>query len=140
MERYTEFQQYLEFLCKGLGHADRSAGFIDYCKGLMLPIERKSIEPLAAHSDPYNVQAKHQSLHHFIAKSDWSDQSVLSLILQWAMPTFGNENNYYWIVDDSGIPKIAERIHRCPCCAHVKKYLRHSRAKRFFKFYCYFFF
>lgn len=105
MVRYEEFQEYLDFLCKGLGHADRSRGFIDYCKGLMLPIERKSIEPLAAHSDPYNVQAKHQSLHHFIAESDWSDQSVLSLILQWAKPSLGNGNNYYWIVDDSGIPK-----------------------------------
>ncbi len=105
MEGYKEFQQYLEFLCKGLGHADRSQGFIDYCKGLMLPIARKSIEPLAAHSDPYNVQAKHQSLHHFIAKSNWSDQAVLSLIYQWAMPSLRNGNNYYWIVDDSGIPK-----------------------------------
>ena len=105
MEMYKEFQEYLEYLCNGLGHLDRRASFIDYCKGLILPIERKSIEPLAAHSDPYNVQAKHQSLHHFISKSDWSDRSILSLILQWSLPSFGNDNTYYWIVDDSGIPK-----------------------------------
>ena len=43
MEMHEEFQQYLDFLCKGLGHADRTASFVDYCKGLMLPIERKSI-------------------------------------------------------------------------------------------------
>jgi SRSO17 transposase len=72
---------------------------------LVLPIERKRIEPLAAHSDPYNVQAKHQSLHHFIAKSDWSDRSILSLILQWSLPSLRIDNTCYWIVDDSGIPK-----------------------------------
>lgn len=105
MEMYTEFQEYLEYLCNGLGHLDRRTSFIDYCKGLVLPIERKSIEPLAAHSDPYNVQAKHQSLHHFIAKSDWSDRSILSLILQWSLPSLRIDNTCYWIVDDSGIPK-----------------------------------
>ncbi|MDY6935251.1 MAG: transposase [Spirochaetota bacterium] len=93
-EKYDEFQQYLEFLCKGLGHADRATGLIDYCKGLMLPIEQKSIEPLAAYSDPYNVQAKHQSLHHFIAKSDWSDQSVLSLVFQGVMPWLSTGNSF----------------------------------------------
>jgi SRSO17 transposase len=42
---------------------------MDYCRGLMLPIKRMSAEPLAAHVDPLHVQAKHQSLHHFVAKS-----------------------------------------------------------------------
>jgi SRSO17 transposase len=105
MEKHEEFQQYLEFLCEGLGHADRNTSLIDYCKGLMLPIERKSIEPLAAHSDPSNVQAKHQSLHHFVAKSDWSDKAILTRACQWATPALKSESGCYWIVDDTGIPK-----------------------------------
>jgi SRSO17 transposase len=35
-----------------------------YCTGLLLPGERKSIEPMAARLEPAHVQAKHQSLHH----------------------------------------------------------------------------
>jgi SRSO17 transposase len=34
----------------------------------MLPIERKSVEPLAAHTDPWHVSAKHQSLHPLLSK------------------------------------------------------------------------
>lgn len=67
-----ELEIYLERLAGVLGHADRRAGLMDYCRGLMLPIKRKSIEPLAASMDPLRVRAKHQSLHHFVAKSAWS--------------------------------------------------------------------
>ena len=69
MELLVEFDEYLEHLCGALGHADRNAGLMDYCRGLMLPIERKSVEPLAAHTDPLHVRSKHQSLHHFVADS-----------------------------------------------------------------------
>lgn len=64
---------YLEHLCSALGHADRREGLRGYCRGLMLPLARKSVEPLAASIDPHAVQARHQSLHHFVAKSGWSD-------------------------------------------------------------------
>ncbi|MBI5659241.1 MAG: transposase [Nitrosomonadales bacterium] len=73
MGNLAEFEHYLERLCEVLGNVDRSVGLKDYCRGLMLPIARKSIEPLAACSDPLHVAAKHQSLHHFVAKSAWSD-------------------------------------------------------------------
>jgi len=73
MPKPTELDRYVASLCEALGHADRHEGLADYCRGLMLPIERKSVEPLAAHVDPYRVSAKHQSLHHFVAKSEWLD-------------------------------------------------------------------
>ena len=63
----AEFERYIDRLCEVLGHQDRHAGFADYSRGLMLPIERKSVEPLAAHTDPLHVSAKHQSLHHLVA-------------------------------------------------------------------------
>ena len=108
MELLGEFDEYLEHLCGALGHADRNAGLMDYCRGLMLPIERKSVEPLAAHTDPLHVQSKHQSLHHFVADSDWSDKAVLGEIREWVVPALGVEDGCYWIVDDSGHPKYGK--------------------------------
>ena len=37
----------------------------NYCKELLLPGERKSIEPMAARLDGENTQSMRQSLHHF---------------------------------------------------------------------------
>jgi SRSO17 transposase len=108
MEQRAEFESYLEYLCEVLGHADRNAGLMDYCRGLMLPIERKSVEPLAAHTDPLHVRSKHQSLHHFVADSEWSDQAVLGRVRDWVIPTLGTEDGCYWIVDDSGHPKYGK--------------------------------
>ena len=42
------FDAYMEHLSSALGHADRVAGLKGYCTGLMLPLERKSVEPMAA--------------------------------------------------------------------------------------------
>jgi len=39
----------------------------NYTKGLMLLIERKSVEPMAARLAPGNVRQMHQSLHHVVA-------------------------------------------------------------------------
>lgn len=70
MAKLAEFAQYIAYLCgEALDHLDRNVGLQDYCRGLMLPIQRKSIEPLAAHVDPLRVAAKHQSLHYFVAAS-----------------------------------------------------------------------
>lgn len=105
MGNLAEFEDYLEHLCEALGHMDRNISLKDYCRGLMLPIQRKSIEPLAAHTDPLHVAAKHQSLHHFVAKSDWSDEAVLDRVREWVLPTLGVDSGCYWIVDDTGFPK-----------------------------------
>ena len=64
MAKLAEFDRYMTHLCEGLGYAARHQSLLDYCSGLMLPIERKSVEPLAAHADPLRVPAKHQALHH----------------------------------------------------------------------------
>ena len=105
MANLAEFERYMNHLCEVLGHADRRAGFIDYSRGLMLPIERESVEPLAAHTDPWNVSAKHQSLHHVVAQSDWSDAAVLGAVREWVRPALKLAQGSYWIVDDTGFPK-----------------------------------
>lgn len=105
MKELAKFDLYIEHLCEALGHKDRHVGLQDYCCGLMLPIHRKSVEPLAAHADPLHVTAKHQSLHHFVAKAEWSDSRVMGRTRDWVLPHLGLETGCYWIIDDTGFPK-----------------------------------
>jgi SRSO17 transposase len=42
------FAAYIEGLAKAAGHADRNIPLKNYCTGLRLPGERKSVEPMAA--------------------------------------------------------------------------------------------
>lgn len=99
------FMQYMEHLAEGLGHADRHAGLKDYCTGLMLPLARKSVEPMAAGVDPLHASARHQALHHFVAKADWSDEEMLRRVSQWVVPRMDLSGGGFWIIDDTGFPK-----------------------------------
>jgi SRSO17 transposase len=71
----------------------------------MLPLSRKSVEPMAARVDPLHASAKHQALHHFVAKARWSDEQVLRLVAQWIVPHMDMSEGGFWIVDDTGFPK-----------------------------------
>ena len=73
MSASERFDPYMVHLSQVLGHADRHAGLKGYCTGLMLPLARKSVEPMAARVDPLHASARHQALHHFVAKAQWSD-------------------------------------------------------------------
>src|SRR6201993_4397998 len=42
------FSAYVEGLVSVIGHADRAKPLRDYCLGLLVPGERKSVEPMAA--------------------------------------------------------------------------------------------
>lgn len=105
MNAAQRFEAYMEHLAEGLGHADRHSGLRGYCTGLMLPLERKSVEPIAAGVDPMHVSARHQSLHHFVAKAQWSDEEMLRRVRAWVMPKLGLDRDGFWIVDDTGFPK-----------------------------------
>ena len=102
----SRFAAYVETLAAALGHADRVAPLKAYCIGLLLPGERKSVEPMAARVEPGRVQAAHQSLHHFVAKADWSDDAVLSVVRAQVLPALERQGPIRaWIVDDTGFPK-----------------------------------
>jgi CheY-like chemotaxis protein len=58
----ARFAAYVEALGAALGHVDRQQPMHDYCLGLLMPIARKSVEPMAAVTAPALVAAKHQSL------------------------------------------------------------------------------
>jgi SRSO17 transposase len=99
------FERYMVHLSTALGHADRVAGLKGYCTGLMLPLERKSVEPMAAGIDPRHASARHQALHHFVAKARWSDEALLEAVAQWVVPKMNAAQGAAWIIDDTGIPK-----------------------------------
>jgi SRSO17 transposase len=71
----------------------------------MLPLARKSVEPMAARVDPMHASARHQSLHHFVAKADWSDGEMLRRVCQWVVPQMDFRSGGWWIIDDTGFPK-----------------------------------
>lgn len=102
---HDSFDAYLEELAPKLGHADRVPSFKDYCYGLMLPLPRKSIDPLAASVDPENVQARHQALHHLVAKATWSDRALLTGVAPWVLPHLLPGTTPFWIIDDTSIRK-----------------------------------
>lgn len=108
MSAAERFEQYMEHVAAGLGHADRHAGLRGYCTGLMLPLERKSVEPMAANVDPLRASARHQALHHFVANADWSDEEMLRRVAQWVVSRMDLSSGAYWIVDDTGFPKKGE--------------------------------
>ena len=83
----SRFVAYVEAITSALGHADRAAPFQSYCAGLLLPGDRKSVEPMAARVLPARARATHQSLHHFVAKPDCSDDTVLAPVPRAPCPS-----------------------------------------------------
>jgi SRSO17 transposase len=102
----ARFAAYLDAIVAVLGHASRAAAARAYCTGLLLPGERKSIEPMAARIAPARVQAAHQSLHHVVAKAVWDDAALLRAVREQVLPAIERHGPVrYWIVDDTGFPK-----------------------------------
>ena len=62
----VRFSRFIEGLASVIGHADCNGPLRDYCLGLMLPCERKSVEPMAARTAPARTSAQHQRLLHFV--------------------------------------------------------------------------
>ncbi len=89
-----------------IGHADRAGPLRDYCVGLMLPCERKSVEPMAAVTAPERTAAQHQSLLHFVGNAAWSDEKVLAKVREMVLPEIERHGPIEaWIIDDTGFPK-----------------------------------
>src|SRR5882724_6917182 len=102
----SRFLAYVEGLSSVIGHADRAGPLRDYCLGLMMPVERKSVEPIAAVTAPARVSAQHQSLLHFVGQAPWSDEAVLGKIRELTLPLLEKRGPVEaWIVDDTGFLK-----------------------------------
>jgi len=96
----------MEGLAQAAEHADRAIPLKNYCTGLLLPGERKSVEPMAARLAPDNVRRIHQSLHHVVTDAGWSDEDVLRQVRDSVLPAMQKHGAIVcWIVDDTGFPK-----------------------------------
>ena len=74
--------------------------------GLLMPGERKSVEPMAAVTAPARVAAQHQSLLHFVGKAPWSDERVLAKVRELVLPAIERHGPIEaWIIDDTSFPK-----------------------------------
>jgi SRSO17 transposase len=102
----VRFSAYVGELVSVIGHADRAKPLRDYCQGLMLPCERKSVEPMAAVTAPERTAAQHQSLLHFVGEGRWSDERVLAKVREMVLPAIERHGPIEaWIIDDTGFPK-----------------------------------
>src|SRR5215207_5873441 len=102
----SRFAEYVEGIVSVIGHADRARPLRDYCTGLMLPCERKSVEPMAAVTAPGRTAAQHQSLLHFVGEGRWSDERVLAKVREMVLPEIERHGPIEaWIIDDTGLPK-----------------------------------
>jgi SRSO17 transposase len=100
------FSAYVDGLASVIGHADRVRPLRDYCSGLLLPGDRKSVEPMAAITAPARVSAQHQSLLHFVGEGRWSDDKVLTKVREMVLPRIERHGPITaWILDDTGFPK-----------------------------------
>src|SRR5436190_198274 len=100
------FAAYMNGLAQAAGHTDREEPIKAYCKGLLLPGERKSVEPMAARLAPDNVRQTHQSLHHIVADSPWADEVLLARVRASVLTAMEKNGEVEaWIVDDTGFPK-----------------------------------
>jgi SRSO17 transposase len=105
--RMQRFEDYVSMIAGNLGHADRVEPFRGYCTGLMLPGERKSVEPMAARVAPTAVRSVHQRLHHFVADAPWSDVAVLGAVRSHVLSAVRKRVGApeVLIIDDTGFPK-----------------------------------
>ena len=102
----ARFAEYVDSLATVLGREDRAQPFKDYCTGLLIPGERKSVEPMAAVVAPARVSAKHQSLLHLVAQAAWSDEALLGKVRELVLPAIEAQGKIEaWIVDDTGFAK-----------------------------------
>jgi SRSO17 transposase len=102
----ARFAGFIEELAGVIGHADRVAPLEAYCIGLLLPCERKSVEPMAAITAPERVSAQHQSLLHFISQGGWCDEKILGKVREMVVPEMERHGPIEaWIIDDTGFPK-----------------------------------
>jgi len=102
----SRFAEYVGSLAGVLGRDDRARPLADYCTGLLMPGERKSVEPMAAAVAPGQVSAKHQSLLHLVSQAAWSDEAVLAKVRELVLPAIEAQSRIEaWIVDDTGFAK-----------------------------------
>jgi SRSO17 transposase len=97
-----EFPEFMEPLVAELGRSERREGAALYVQGLLMPGERKSVEPMAERLD-----VDSQKLQQFIADSPWNEQPVWEAIRREVVPVM--EPLAAWIIDETGWLKQGDK-------------------------------
>jgi SRSO17 transposase len=74
-----------------------------YLRGLLLPGERKSIEPVASRIAP----GHEQELRHFVSESPWDAEAVEQVLWDKADALLGGQDAFL-VIDDTALPKKGE--------------------------------
>lgn len=97
-----QFAEFIEPLVAELGRSERREGATLYVQGLLIPGERKSIEPMAE-----RLGADSQKLQQFMADSPWDEQEVWRAIRREVVPVM--EPLAAWIIDETGWLKQGDK-------------------------------
>ncbi len=93
--KVADLQKFIEPLVAGLGRSERRQSAALYVQGLLMPGQRKSIEPMAA-----RLRVNSQKLQHFIADSPWQERRVWQAVRREVVPVV--EPLQAWVVDETG--------------------------------------
>ncbi len=99
-EHSLSLRRFLRPFQRVLGHAQRRKWCPVYLRGLMSPLERKSLQPLAEYVAP----GQYAQLHHFVTTSPWKDEQLQSALARQAQRLVGGPDAVL-IVDDTALPK-----------------------------------
>jgi SRSO17 transposase len=91
----SELTKFLTPLVATLGRSERRRAATNYVEGLLIPGQRKSIEPLAT-----RLGVDSQSLQQLLTSSPWSDEALWKAIRQEVLPHL--EPLEAWVVDETG--------------------------------------
>jgi SRSO17 transposase len=91
----NQFAEFIEPLVAELGRSERREGAALYVQGLLIPGERKSIEPMAE-----RLGTESQKLQQLLADSPWDEQDVWQAIRREVVPVM--EPLAAWIIDETG--------------------------------------
>src|SRR5713101_5621672 len=97
----SELTKFLAPLVATLGRSERRLAATRYVEGLLMPGQRKSIEPLAT-----RLGVDSQSLQQLLTSSPWSDEVLWKAIRQGVIPHL--EPLEAWVVDETGWLKQGE--------------------------------
>jgi len=95
-----DLERWLEPFVAGLRRAEQRRWAPVYLKGLILPGERKSIEPMAARVAPGDVQ----QLHHFLSTSPWATAPLEDELVRQADQLVGGRDAVL-VIDDTALVK-----------------------------------
>jgi SRSO17 transposase len=96
----ARFDRFLQPFLEAWRHKTRRKWAPLYLRGLLLPGERKSIEPLAERVAPGHKQ----ELRHFVSESEWDDEAIEAVLLEKADAMVGGPDSVL-IIDDTALPK-----------------------------------